>query len=103
LGIPPEKISVTGIPIDPLFAVAKDKAAARELLGLLQDRTTVLLSAGGFGVGPIEHLVDSLLATEHPLQVVAICGKNEEAKKRLTKFAARATPDRHAVTVVGFT
>jgi processive 1,2-diacylglycerol beta-glucosyltransferase len=103
LGIPPEKISVTGIPVDPRFAVARDKREARARLGLVADRTTVLLSAGGFGVGPIEHLVDSLLATEHPLQVVAICGRNEEAKARLGKFVARRTPERHAVEVVGYT
>jgi processive 1,2-diacylglycerol beta-glucosyltransferase len=103
LGIPPEKISVTGIPVDPRFAVARDKREARARLGLVADRTTVLLSAGGFGVGPIEHLVDSLLATEHPLLVVAICGRNEEAKARLGKFVARRTPERHAVEVVGYT
>ena len=103
LGIPAGKVSVTGIPIDPVFAVAKDKLAARDRLGLARDRTTVLLSAGGFGVGPIEHLVTSLLEASHPLQVVAICGRNEEARARLETLAARATPERHAVKVVGFT
>jgi processive 1,2-diacylglycerol beta-glucosyltransferase len=103
LGIPAGKISVTGIPVDPVFAEHKDKQAARERLGLARDKTTVLLSAGGFGVGPIEHLVTSLLEAQHPLQVVAICGRNAEAKDRLTALAGRATPERHAVSVVGFT
>jgi processive 1,2-diacylglycerol beta-glucosyltransferase len=103
LGIAAANISVTGIPIDPAFSVHKDKAAARERLGLTRDRTTVLLSAGGFGVGPVEHLVESVLEAQHPLQLVAICGRNEEAKKRLEKLVKRTTPRRHAVTVVGFT
>ncbi len=103
LGIPGAKITVTGIPVDPIFAVKKDKAAARERLGLAPDKTTVLLSAGGFGVGPIEHLVESLLGATHPLQIVAICGKNEEARERLEGLVAGSTPDRHAVKVIGFT
>jgi processive 1,2-diacylglycerol beta-glucosyltransferase len=103
LGIPGGAITVTGIPIDPIFAVVKDKAATRERLGLSRDKTGVLLSAGGFGVGPIEHLVTSLLEASHPLHVVAVCGRNAEAKERLEALARRATPERHAVTVVGFT
>jgi processive 1,2-diacylglycerol beta-glucosyltransferase len=78
LGIPAKKITVSGIPIDPVFAT---------------DRTTILLSAGGFGVGSIDALVSSLLPLQHRAQIVAICGRNEELKKRLTKLAARTKPD----------
>jgi processive 1,2-diacylglycerol beta-glucosyltransferase len=103
LGIPPDKISVTGIPSDPAFAEPRDKREARERLGLDLDRTTVLLSAGGFGVGPIEHIVESLLDAEHPLQVVAICGRNEDAKARLEALSRRASSRRGRVVVVGYT
>src|SRR5215207_11650740 len=61
LGIPASRVSVTGIPVDPVFARHRDKAEARARLGLDPERTTILLSAGGFGVGPIEHLVASLM------------------------------------------
>jgi processive 1,2-diacylglycerol beta-glucosyltransferase len=103
LGIPASKVSVTGIPIDPVFARPRDKSDARARLGLDPDRTTILLSAGGFGVGPIEHLVESLFELRHPAQVVAICGRNEEAKSRLDAFVARGVPERHRIEVVGFT
>src|SRR5258705_1701248 len=43
LGIPAEKVSTTGIPIDPAFAEAKDKIAMRKKLGLAPNRTTILL------------------------------------------------------------
>lgn len=93
LSIPPEEITVTGIPIDPVFAVKKDKHEMRAKHGLEPDRTTILLSAGGFGVGSVDALVHSLLPLQHRAQVVAICGRNEELKQRLSKLAARTKPD----------
>jgi processive 1,2-diacylglycerol beta-glucosyltransferase len=93
LGIPASKITVSGIPIDPVFAKQKDKQAMRAKHGLEPDRMTILLSAGGFGVGSVDALIASLLPMKHRVQVVAICGRNEELKKRLTRMAARAKPD----------
>ena len=93
LGIPPNKITVSGIPIDPVFAVKKNKQEMRAKHGLAADRTTILLSAGGFGVGSVDALVNSLLPLQHRAQIVAICGRNEELKKRLSRLAARIKPD----------
>lgn len=93
LGIPAQKITVSGIPIDPVFAKQKDKQEMRAKHGLTPDRTTILLSAGGFGVGSVDALIASLLTLQHRAQIVAICGRNEELKKRLTKLAARAKAD----------
>ena len=93
IGIPASKITVSGIPIDPVFAKHKDKQAMRAKHGLEPDRTTILLSTGGFGVGSVDALIASLLSVQHRVQVVAICGRNEELKKRLSRMAARAKPD----------
>ena len=93
LGIPPQKITVSGIPIDPVFAQQKDKHEMRKKHGLEPDRTTILLSAGGFGVGSVDALIASLLPLQHRAQVVAVCGRNEELKARLTKLAGRMKPD----------
>jgi len=93
LGIPAGKITVSGIPIDPVFAIRKDKQQMRAKHGLAPDRTTILLSAGGFGVGSVDALVNSLLPLQHRAQIVAICGRNEELKKRLSRLAARSKPD----------
>jgi processive 1,2-diacylglycerol beta-glucosyltransferase len=90
LGIPATKVSATGIPIDPVFAEPKDKAAMRAKHGLAPDKTVVLLSAGGFGVGPVEHIVTTLLQMRHPVEVVAACGRNAELKVRLEALGRRA-------------
>jgi processive 1,2-diacylglycerol beta-glucosyltransferase len=60
--------------------------------GLAPDRTTCLVSAGGFGVGPIDQLVRSLLPLQHPAQIVAVCGRSEELHQRLTALAAEVPP-----------
>ena len=93
LGIPAEKITVSGIPIDPVFALTKDKQEMRAKHGLAPDRTTILLSAGGFGVGSVDALIAALMQLQHRSQVVAICGRNEELKERLTREASQLKPD----------
>ncbi len=99
LGIPPETIHATGIPVDPRFAEPRGKRAVRRELGLLPDRTTLLVSAGGFGMGPVESLVRGLQEIRHPVQLAVICGKNEPLRKRIECLPAPV----HPVTVVGYT
>ena len=104
LGIAPEKITVSGIPIDPVFAEQKDKAEMRRKHGLAPERTTILLSAGGFGVGPVEHIIESLAELEHRAQIVALCGRNEELKTRVENLAARLLVARNvAIKPIGYT
>jgi processive 1,2-diacylglycerol beta-glucosyltransferase len=104
LGIPAAKVTTSGIPIDPVFAEPKDKIKMRAKHGLKPDVTTLLVSAGGFGVGPIEHMLESLAGMQHPAQIVALCGRNAELKTSLEKAAARL-PHTHHVTIkpIGFT
>ncbi len=88
LGLPPERITVSGIPIDPVFAQPVNRAAARRTLGLDPKRTTILLSAGALGVGPTELIVERLNQLKHPFQCVVVCGKNPEVRTRVEKAAA---------------
>jgi processive 1,2-diacylglycerol beta-glucosyltransferase len=104
LGVPAERVTVSGIPIHPAFAAPKDPAAMRGKHGLRRDGTVILVSAGGFGVGKIDALLTSLLKLRHEAQVVAICGRNAELKARLERVAADAgRGTRVAVKVVGYT
>ncbi len=104
MGIPEEQVTVSGIPVDPVFRIQKDKRQTREALGLEADRFTILISAGGFGVGPVELLLAELLTMKLPAQVVAIAGKSEELKAKLEKLAKKAPADA-AVKIypIGFT
>lgn len=99
-GVPAADITATGIPIDPVFAAPKDRAACLVRLGLAGDRPVVLQLAGGFGVGPIAKLYGALLAVEEPLDVVVVAGRNDQARRQL---AALTPPPRHRVQILGFT
>ena len=105
IGVPREILRVTGIPIDPVFAQPKDRVEMRRKHGLSPERTTVLVSAGGYGVGPMERLVMDLLALDRPWQIVAVAGKAEKVRARLSELARRGaeTRDRPRLHVVGFT
>jgi processive 1,2-diacylglycerol beta-glucosyltransferase len=103
LGIPAEKVTATGIPIDPVFAEPRDKTAMRKRLGLAAGKTTILLSAGGFGVGPVEHIVTMLGELRHPAQVVAVCGRNAELKARLDRLAGKLRSPRVSLVPIGYT
>lgn len=87
LNFPPEKITVSGIPIDPVFAENKSKSEMREKFGLDKETDTIILSAGGFGVGRIETLLNSLQKIQRPVQILAMCGRNEELKNKLEKVS----------------
>ncbi|MCC7438486.1 MAG: glycosyltransferase [Armatimonadetes bacterium] len=103
LGIPQGKITVSGIPIDPLFATPKDPLQMRHKHGLDPDCTTMLVSAGGFGVGPLEHMIESLGTMRHRAQVVVLCGRNPELKERVEQQALRSASANVSVHALGFT
>src|SRR5205085_11469433 len=72
--------------------------------GLHAERVTLLASAGGFGVGAVEHMFEALCALRHPAQLVAVCGRNEELRARLARKVAKLAPDGQlAVKVIGYT
>jgi processive 1,2-diacylglycerol beta-glucosyltransferase len=99
LGIPIEKVFATGIPVDPIFGIKKPKRETRLRFGLDPDKITLLVSPGGYGVGPVESLIRTLQEIHHPVQIVVICGKNKRLETRLTPFSET----RHPMKIVGFT
>jgi processive 1,2-diacylglycerol beta-glucosyltransferase len=106
IGVPREKLRVTGIPVDPLFARPLDRAEARRTLGLDPSQPVILISAGGYGIGPVELLVKDLLALDHPWQIVAIAGKAAKVQKRLDEIsrdAGRLSSGAPRLVPVGFT
>lgn len=103
LGIPPDMVTTSGIPIDPVFTQEISKMEMRRKFGLVPDHTTILVSAGGYGVGPIDRIMESLMELRHPAQVLAMCGRNEELLERMQKLAAKNAGGNVDVHAIGYT
>ena len=86
LGLPKERIIVSGIPIDSEFITPIDRVATRFQYGLHPTRPTLLLSAGALGVGPTEFIVERLKNLRAKAQTIVVCGRNAETRDRVLQM-----------------
>ena len=87
-GIGDAKVSVTGIPIMPVFSKRfPDKRTMRKALGLRPRCPTVLVAAGGMGLAGIDQTVTTLADTADDVQLLAVAGSNEKLAAALAKAA----------------
>jgi processive 1,2-diacylglycerol beta-glucosyltransferase len=100
LGIPGERVTVSGIPTDPAFSVPADRGALLRDWGLDPALPVLLFSAGAYGVSPAELIVGRLRDLRHRAQTVVVCGKNETALARVRHLVGDRNP---AFRVLGFT
>lgn len=98
-GVQEDKITVSGIPIDPVFEDLPDRALVREKLGLAHDAPAVLILAGGFGVGDVAQSVENLLALDGNHQLLVVSGRNQKLLGRLRGLRA---PEGKRLRVFGF-
>ncbi len=104
LGFEPDRITVSGIPVAPIFAKNKGRSKMRIKHGLAQDFATILISSGGMGLGPMVETLSSLLKLQGNNQIVAACGSNDELKERMEQFCEERTDQsNNIVKVIGFT
>lgn len=81
-GMEEEKVRISGFPIDPKYRKAfRSRAEERAALGL-EDMFTVLLTFGGEGIGDLS-FVRRIAASGLPVQVAAVCGRNEAVRAKL--------------------
>jgi processive 1,2-diacylglycerol beta-glucosyltransferase len=79
-GVEEERIKALGIPISQKFLKQYDRFALCKKFGLGQDKFTVLITTGSFGIGPVEEIVDLLYKDA---QVLAVCAHNKSLYERL--------------------
>lgn len=104
LGEPESLVTISGIPIDPIFGEPCDKRAMRRKYGLEPEQFTILVSAGGFGVGPISYLMQALAQLQHQAHVIAVCGRNAALKDELEHTIENINQSSVvSFTVLGFT
>ncbi len=100
-GIAPEKIKVSGMPVNPKFREVDEKDAqdARRVFGLDPDKFTVFVNAGWVGGGNIPQIFRELVRVELDVQAIFLAGKNEELRLEAEKLAKTA---KFPVKVIGY-
>jgi processive 1,2-diacylglycerol beta-glucosyltransferase len=93
-------ISVTGIPIDPVFSEPLDRIAPIRQLELNTDRPIVLQLAAGFSLSSVERIHRAILQIPRPLQIVVVAGRNAEAADAVKSIDH---DPRHIRRIFGFT
>lgn len=84
-GIEEEKIKPLGIPIHPKFAEKIPKEKAKEILGIEND-ATVLVMSGSMGYGNVVDIIKDLDKSSADFQIVSVCGNNEKLKNKIDKL-----------------
>jgi 1,2-diacylglycerol 3-beta-galactosyltransferase len=84
VGMRPEQLQVTGLPVHPDFATRLiDKQAARVQLGWHPEKTAVLLVSGGDGMGPVFETVRAINDQCFDMQLAIVAGRNVNLIRRL--------------------
>jgi len=91
-GMPKEQVKVGGFMLHPNFyttpADSSQKAAfLQETLKLEPGKFTLLLSTGANGALNHPRFLEELAKAQLPVQVIALCGKNAEAKANIETMA----------------
>lgn len=85
LGVPPERVRVTGIPVHPAFAAAPSREAARSALSLPASAPVALLTGGGKGLGGLDRTAEALLRVSPRAVLLVLCGANDRLRASLSR------------------
>jgi UDP-N-acetylglucosamine:LPS N-acetylglucosamine transferase len=94
-----QRTAVTGLPLAPDFEEPPDRNAARQALGIEPVAPLVLVLGGGLGLG-VAKVAARVLTSRQDVRVVAVAGRNTEARTSLEQLASQY-PGR--VTAFGWT
>lgn len=101
-GQPRYRIRVMSFPLNPKFFTRVEKTREEILkeLGLDPSRMTVLVSAGGQGIGETGKCVRFISEKGYPLNIIAVCAKNESLYRELKEMVKKNSLSN--IAVLGF-
>ena len=88
IGVPADRITVSGIPVRPGLGDALDREAVLRRYGLRPDRPILLISAGAAGGEYTQTIVQQTLRMGSDFQAVVVCGRNEQLKGQIEALVA---------------
>ena len=86
--VPEGQVRLLGLPVDLRFRppAPGERQALRRRWNLDERRPTVLVAGGGEGSGKLLEQVRALAWHPHDWQVIAVCGRNEKLRRRLSRL-----------------
>ena len=102
IGFPDDRITVSGIPIHPVFSQPMDREALRRKYDINPSVPVVLLSAGTFGMESSIVAIRALMRMEQPAQIVALCGRNDALLTEIV-HATEAAPAHLKIRALPYT
>ncbi|MFP4115105.1 MAG: MGDG synthase family glycosyltransferase [Spirochaetota bacterium] len=101
MGVPRERTEVRPFPINErFFDLPRTKDELQREIGIDSSMPTMLATAGGQGIGKLTGYVEKLYKQGAKLNIIFVCGRNEEVKKRFD--ALSQTPSATNLLVFGF-
>lgn len=88
-GIDIHRILPYGIPIKPAFSQRMETKEARQLLGIEQDKPTILLMSGSMGYGSIDESIEKLDGVDIDFQVLVVCGNNKRMYRKVQEIPTK--------------
>lgn len=82
------------------FEVSGDKKLLRRKLGLDEDKFTVVLADGGYGVGKMKPMCEEILKRNLPVNLVPVCGKNKELYEYLSQLSSKGNTTFHPMGLI---
>lgn len=77
------------------FTTSRDKKEQRKKLGFAEDKFTIVMAEGGYGIGRMEEICRIILEKDLPVNLVPVCGKNEELYKKFSALKSKGNTDFH--------
>ena len=94
-GVSANRVLYCGVPVDPSFALSFDRSELRRALALHPNRPVVLVMGGGMGRAPLDVIIQSLEVCRHPIQVIAVAGRNRMLREQLELLRGKLALDLH--------
>jgi processive 1,2-diacylglycerol beta-glucosyltransferase len=100
IGVPADRITVSGIPVQPGLGDPVDRDMVMQRYELRPDRPILLISAGAAGGAYTQTIVQQTFRMENDFQAVVVCGRNEQLKSQIEGLVALR---RSRYRVLGYT
>lgn len=86
-GIDDTKIWILDFPVSRKFLqIERTREEIRADYPLKDDRPTLLMTSGGFGVGKISRYAVDMYHRNEPVNILFVCGRNEDLLRELTRL-----------------